>query len=458
MPDSSASATNGSDNDEFFDTFIQSRPDEQPSFTVAFRGYDKDEVHSAISDLAGRLQRATTALDEALVRHRDELERARTETSTASTELEDELAAAQARAADAEKQVQTLSAELMERPATEDGDEDEDPVQSRQQFEAVLKVAEEQANAIIQNATIQAERLLSAARDQENSRRAELDADVARITQQAEHDADQVRLQMDTEYTAHEARIERERAHADEKVAQAEREAAAIRTEAEKGAASLRALVTRETTEQRAEAEREVREMNARVLEFEETLTRRQDDAQQEFLVLHNQAVAHAERITADANEQVESSLEHAQRISSRADDYEKLMRAQAGQIEADAQVHAREVLDRAQVKAKKIVDTVIEHSTSVLRDAEDRTRELRWQQQQLTSFMSEVREMIRPESGASAALLADAEAEQADDEDARDGHDATEGDDPAAIAKDFVIETPPEAPLEPENEDAVED
>ncbi|MCG3024517.1 hypothetical protein KZ310_35000, partial [Escherichia coli] len=77
---------------------------------------------------------------------------------------------------------------------------------------------------------------------------------------------------------------------------------------------ALRALVNRETSLARAEAEEAVREHRMRGLELEESLTRRQDDAQQEFLVLHNQAVAHAERITQDANDQVDSSLEHAQR------------------------------------------------------------------------------------------------------------------------------------------------
>lgn len=138
--------------------------------------------------------------------------------------------------------------------------------------------------------------------------------------------------------------------------------------------------------------------MNARVLEFEETLSRRQDDAQQEFLVLHNQAVAHAERITTDANEQVAASLEHAQRISARAEDYEHLTRSQAQAIEADAKVRAREILDRSRVKSQKIVESVTGHTTAVLRDAEDRARQLRWQQQQLTSFMAEVRELIRPD------------------------------------------------------------
>ena len=118
-----------------------------------------------------------------------------------------------------------------------------------------------------------------------------------------------------------------------------------------------------------------MRELRVRALEFEASLTRRQDDAQQEFLVLHNQAVAHAERITQDANEQVAASLEHAQRVAAKADDFERLMRAQAQQIEADANLRAREQLDRRTRKAQQIIDLVTTHSQAVLRDAEDRTR-----------------------------------------------------------------------------------
>jgi len=135
-----------------------------------------------------------------------------------------------------------------------------------------------------------------------------------------------------------------------------------------------------------------------RALEFEESLSRRQDEAQQEFLMLHNQAVAHAERITQDANDQVANSLEHAQRVGARADDFERLMRAQAHEIEADANVRARERLDRARDKSERIIEMVTTHSQAILRDAEDRTRQLRWQQQQLTGFMAEVKELIREE------------------------------------------------------------
>src|SRR5690606_40116976 len=83
-------------------------------------------------------------------------------------------------------------------------------------------------------------------------------------------------------------------------------------------------------------------------------------------------------------------------------------MRSQAQAIEAEAQVKARETLERARAKAQKIIDSVTGHATGALRDAEDRTRQLRWQQQQLNSFMAEVRELIRPE-GVLSAPSADA-------------------------------------------------
>jgi len=388
------------DNDrtpDFFDKLIEETPRENPreqsGFTASFRGYDKAEVDSALSTLRNQLQQAKADLAATEARHEDAVEALRDEERIAREELEAELLAAKAKAAETEQQVATLTNELVDTPRA-DGQE----APSREQFEAILRVAEEQANVLIQNAAVQADRLMAAAREEVTAQRAEADADVTRIIAHAQHDADQVRLKIDTEYTAHQATLEREAAHAAERVHQATQEATAIRTEAEKGAAALRSLVTRETTQLRAEAEREVREMNARVLEFEETLTRRQDDAQQEFLVLHNQAVAHAERITTDANEQVAASLDHAQRISAKADDYERLMRSQAQTIEADAQVRARDTLDRARVKSQKIVDSVTSHTSTVLRDAEDQARQLRWQQQQLASFMAEVRELIRPD------------------------------------------------------------
>jgi hypothetical protein len=411
-------------------------------FTTAFRGYERSEVDAAISDLTRRLGAANEQLAGAEDRYRREQADADDRTRDTVDGLAADLAAAEARAADAEKQVAVLSEGLV-------GAEEKD---NPHRFEEILRVAEQQASLVLKNATVQADRLLEAAREEIRQRREEAQTDADAIRAAAEHDAQQARLRIDTELTAHQAQLEREASHAAEKVSQAEQEAAAVRSEAEKGVAALRSMVTRETTDQRAEAEDTVRELRLRALEFEESLTRRQDDAQQEFLALHNQAVAHAERITQDANEQVQASLDHAQRVSSKADDFDRLMRAQAAQIEADANVRAREHLDRAHTKAQKIIDTLTAHSQSVLRDAEDRTRQLRWQQHQLTSFMAEVKELIRPDVPAVAAAeldelddgeeYADDEAGEFDDESAEFDDENEDADDaPGADAADEDVE-----------------
>jgi len=397
------------------------------SFTTAFRGYDKAEVESALSDLTTRLRIQGEELAQLKDRHRRAVSAAEAQGSRRVEELEAELAVANAQVANAEEQVATLTEELRGASGESTG---------HRQFEEVLHVAEEQASLLIKNASVQADRLLAAAQEEMQGRRAEAQADAEAIIARAEHDATQVRLRIDTELTAHEAQLERERAHAAEKVSQAEQEAAAIRSEAEKGVAALRSLVARETEQARAEAEEAVRELRMRALEFEESLTRRQDDAQQEFLMLHNQAVSHAERITNDANDQVASSLEHAQRITAKADDFDRLMRAQAAQIEADAHLRARDQLDRARVKAQRILETVTAHSESVLRDAEDRTRQLRWQQHQLTSFMSEVRELMRGDAVAST------------DADGSDGD--AESDEPSEAPAESVGETSATSAPEP--------
>ena len=173
-------------------------------------------------------------------------------------------------------------------------------------------------------------------------------------------------------------------------------------------------MVARETELSRAEAEEAVRELRVRALEFEESLTRRQDDAQQEFLVLHNQAVAHAERITQDANEQVDRV---ARARAARGVEGRRLRpaHARAGAADRGRREHARPRAARPGpgqgAEDHRHGDGT--HSQSVLRDAEDRTRQLRWQQHQLTSFMAEVNELIRPETPFDASDAESVELEQ---------------------------------------------
>ena len=103
--------------------------------------------------------------------------------------------------------------------------------------------------------------------------------------------------------------------------------------------------------------------------------------------------------------------------------------------------MRAREQLERARVKAQKIIETVTAHSQAVLRDAEDRTRQLRWQQHQLTSFMAEVKELIRPETPLDAL-----EVDAVDDAAPADGEHEDSRRRPKTAAQDDSAEEPEEA------------
>lgn len=366
--------------------------EQQSAFDQVFRGYDREQVDSAVAALRGELDaiRSTsesTTLDSAArIQH-----------------LSEDLDAALARADQAEsrmlrlaQQVQTLDDDAGDEPGEAPEGDAEEGRQTRVRFAEILRVAEDQATTLVNNAATSAQRVLDDANAERDRIRKEAQDDAARVLQEAQHEAELVRRRRDTEQTAHRARIESELGSLGEKVSQADREAQVLLGEAERAAAAMRAQVQRETDDLKLDADRVVREAKARRSELDAAITRRQDDAQQEFLRLHNQAVAHAERVTGDANEKVASALAHAQHVAEQSEAYEQLSKAQAAQVEASAKARASSMLDEARQRSQTIVDAVTKHTKDVLRDAEDRSRSLRWQQQQLNGFMAEVQSLMR--------------------------------------------------------------
>ncbi|SFS02604.1 DivIVA domain-containing protein [Agrococcus baldri] len=363
--------------------------EQQQAFDQVFRGYDREQVDAAMASLRGEL---------------DEL-RGQGETAALATEarvqhLSEDLDAAIARADQAEarmlrlaQQVQTLDEEGAD-DTTPEGDGEEGR-QTRVRFAEILRVAEDQASTLVTNASTSAERILDDANAERDRIRKEAQEEAARVLQEAQHEAELARRRSETEQTAHRARIETELGSLGEKVSQADREAQVLLGEAERAAAAMRAQAQRETDDLKLDADRIVREAKARRVELDAAITRRQDDAQQEFLRLHSQAVAHAERITSDANDKVASALAHAKHVAEQSEAYEQLSKAQAAQIEASAKARASSMLDEARQRSQSIVDTVTKHTKDVLRDAEDRTRSLRYQQTQLNGFMAEVQSLM---------------------------------------------------------------
>ncbi len=331
------------------------------TFSISFRGYDRDEVDNVFHALNLRLA-GTSALAE-------------------------QLAETQARLETVERQRQALSGEL--KGASVDGE-------GNPKYQEILRIAEEEAHTIISNASTHGKRILEGAHEDAQKRIQDAQTEADLLLQQARQDSEQTRLHISGDLEAHAERMAREEAIAAEKIAQTEREAADIRAEAEKDAADLRALVEAEIAEQRARAEVGLRELLARATAVEESLARRQEVVREEIRARQEAAAAHAERITNDAKEQVEQSLSYAGQVAAKADELEQRALARAEQIDSDTKLRAREHLERARAQAHHILQIVTKHADSMVQSAEERTRELRTQEQELRSFSADVTSLIR--------------------------------------------------------------
>ncbi len=344
-------------------------------FPLAFRGYEKEHVDRFIRQLKDRIDLAET--QNSLV-------------SEDVRRLQGEVMAANARADDAEGRLERLAAEVH---TLEQGQQED--AAPRVEFEQILRVAEDQANEMIANAVKQGEKFTQEARAEAEKIIQDAQDEAGQIRQQAQHELEQARIRIETEQTAARAQIEQDAAVAAQEVQQAQQEAAATHSEAERDAAAIRARAEADAQQVSEQAQRQAAEARARQLEFETALTRREDQAQQEFLALHNQAVAHSERIIQDANEKVQRALEHSQRVETNAKAFEAAAHAQADSVIANARTRAGEIIEGARARAQAIIDTVVAHAKAAGQDAEDRARSLRAQQQSLQSFLTEVNGLV---------------------------------------------------------------
>lgn len=364
-------------------------------FKQAFRGYDQQQVDAEVQRLRDAVEQSRRSARAAAQDVQAQAEHHRDDMSAAEqriTRLEGELIEVRSRLQAAESR-----AEILGREVSEDGEEP--------RFEEILRVAEEQASALIDNAVAQSERIVADATGRIEKDRKASKEESDRILEAAKHEEAQARIRIETERSAHTAELESREAKHQERVAQAESEASVLISEAERGASALRQQSTAEADALMAEAERIQRESKARQLELDAAAKRRQEEAQQEFLRLHNHAIQHAERITNDANDKVASALSHANHIAEQAQAFEDLSKAQAAHVERQAVAKASAILGEARTRAQAIVESVLGHSKEVLHEAEDRARTLRFQQQQLQGFRAELGQLMAIAESTRAAL-----------------------------------------------------
>jgi cell division septum initiation protein DivIVA len=329
-------------------------------FAVVFRGFDREKVSQHIN-----------ILNEIIEQQRIDCE------------------LAQAEVAECKQRIERLVEEVQ---GLSDG---VDATQDFSAFQEIIRVAEEQATQLSANAVKQADRLLEEVKVKIHKDLQEAENEAHRVIENAQYRAEQIVLRVDTEVEAQQLAADERLRQADEQVLQAEREAAVMRSEAERLAALTRSQAATESDELRGDAARILHEARLRQEELDIGTKRKYDDAQQEFLRLHNDAVAHAHRITSDANEAVSSAIVHAQYIGEQNKLSEELAKTESIRIVSEAKRQAQLILQDARSQTSELVSVVRAHTKNILLDAEERTRALRFQQHQMNSFVGEVESIL---------------------------------------------------------------
>ena len=336
---------------------------ENEQFTIAFRGYEKDEVDRVMAEM------------------RAELEHVREYNFSASGEVEGLKSELEALKAKVRKGGAPGYAEL------------------GAQFEQTLRLAEDQAKKLVADAGQDAIRIRETAK-----------AESEQLTRKAQERAD--RVMADADAKLNEARLDAERLAAEilssaktreteagEKIGTAQREAAAIKSEGERYAAELRAQVHRETEEARALAtELSQRTAQARV-ELEAEIKSKRDETEQESLRLYQNAVAQAGQVTEESNANLAEASARAAALISEAEQISRDAQENSSTQLEDANRTATNLINQSRRRSDMLTRKAEGFANNAIKDSEDRLNRMKLERAEIEEFLGTLRNLMTTES-----------------------------------------------------------
>jgi DivIVA domain-containing protein len=404
-------------------------PTDEAEFSQAFRGYDREEVDKTLQGLRRDLITANVKGTEAgkevkrLVARIDELNAEIEEVGSPTysglgTKLENTLRVAE------EQSTRVI--------AQADIDAEKLRVSAAAEFDKVRRDATEQAERILSDASVKAARMREEVRSEVDGLLERAQDARENLLQDAVQEAALIRGAVATE--------------AAEVRATVKREAAAIRSEAEREAAGVQVVARREATEalaiaagltletelaraelaneleqlradSAAEAERlridvgtELaagrrkgqhdedrlnREIGQARADIEVELTVRRDEAEQEHLALHHDAVAQTQKYLDDATRQLAETNQRTQELRALNEELGAEARAAAKAATHKAEDEADRIVHDATVKAGAMVREAEERTRALVADAEGRLGRIRIEQGAVAGYFESLRSVL---------------------------------------------------------------
>lgn len=254
-------------------------------------------------------------------------------------------------------------------------------------FEETLRLAEAQAEKIVQDASYEAETITKKAQIRASELAEARDRDAALISLEAKTAADDLRLANQRDLAIEHQHLAEERHKIESIVARGERASTSLLSDAENHLAQLRLDVQRSAQELVDEANDVLRQTNELRSETELRVQEELNDAQRSATSVHDEA----DRYAAQAHEQADAfmteSVERAASATREADEQLRLATERADEIIQSAKEYADRIVSAAISRSREIVSNSDAILGNISVDAELRVGEARSQKSAVADF-----------------------------------------------------------------------
>jgi len=130
-------------------------------------------------------------------------------------------------------------------------------------------------------------------------------------------------------------------------------------------------------------------------LDLDVEMKARRDEAEQDYLARHQEAVASTQRYLDDANAQLADAIRRAADKRLEADALEMTIEVDGRKRREAAETEAADLVSDARERAAAIVSEAEERSTHLVRDAEERLAELREERDGIARYFESLRSAL---------------------------------------------------------------
>lgn len=338
--------------------------DEIRSLRPSRKGYDQDEVDAALSEFDERIR-----------------------------QIENERVSA-------EKTVERLNRDVAEaRAALQRANSKPSFADLGSAFEQTLRVAEEQAAKMVKDGTAEAQVLRESARAEAEqiTRVSRLRAE--KLVGEAESRAEELRIESERRVSELNNQTEAKNTEVRTSLEIAQRKAATVIAEAEREASEIRSRVHQETEDVKTELQtlRQIAEREQFRIQREIKIAL--DESERERLTLHENAVAHSQNITSEANERMAMASIRAAELSAEAEDYIAHARTEAEALMSSARNTAAGLITRARARAEAFTMRFAENAANTVSDARARLARLEALEEVMDDFALALRALSSPDA-----------------------------------------------------------